>query len=153
MTARRWPQRPLALVASIVLAAGGLGGCGAGRNILGTNTSPCFMALPVAKQAVAGRGSLTGVRRVDIAKLTSASGRALRAMLNLLPVPPPPDICLVAYAGSFTPGQVEQFAGIPPPAGVGRYAIVVVSLPEATLLGTFVLLREPLSFTRAHVGF
>jgi hypothetical protein len=29
----------------------------------------------------------------------------------------------------------------------------VVTIPKATLLGTFVVQRAPLSFTREHVGF
>jgi hypothetical protein len=35
----------------------------------------------------------------------------------------------------------------------GQFAIAAVTLPKATLLGTFVVQREPLSFTREHVGF
>jgi hypothetical protein len=147
---RRWP---LALAVSIAVTAAGTPGCGAGRNILGTNTSPCFLALPVAKRAVAGRGSLAGVRMVDITKLTAPGDRAMRALLDLMTVPLPRDICLVAYTGSFTLGQVEQPAGLPPPGGAGRYAIAVVTTPKSGLLGTFVVQRLPLPFTRAHVGF
>jgi hypothetical protein len=152
---RRWPQAPLALAVSIAVTAAGTGACGAGRNILGTNTSPCFLALPVAKRAVEGRGSLAGVRMVDISKLTGASGdRALRALLDLMTGPLPRNVCLVAYTGSFTLGQVEQPAGLPLPGdgGVGRYAIAVVTTPKALLLGTFVVRRLPVDFTHARVG-
>jgi hypothetical protein len=60
---------------------------------------------------------------------------------------------VVAYTGSFTLGQVEQPAGLPPPGGAGRYAIAVVTTPHSALLGTFVVQRLPMNFTRAHVGF
>jgi hypothetical protein len=148
----RW-RTPLVLATSVAVTAASLAGCGAGRNVLGTNTGPCFLALPVAKRAVEGRGKLTGVRRVDVAKLPDPGGRAVGELLALLPNPPPRDLCLVAYTGQFTLDQVERPAGLPPPGGTGRYAIVVVTITESMLLGTFVVRRLPLTFTRAHVGF
>jgi hypothetical protein len=150
---RRWLDRPLSLVLSITVAAVGAGACGAGRAILGTNTSPCFLALPVAKRAVAGRGSLDGVRLVDVTRLTGRGNRGLRDLLDLMPIPPSHEVCLVAYRGSFTVGQVELPSGPIPPSGVGRYAIAVVTIPGFTLLGTLVLGHEPLSFKHEHLGF
>jgi hypothetical protein len=151
---RRWPQAPAALAVSIAVSLAGTGACGAGRNILGTSTSPCFLALPVAKRAVEGRGTLAGVRMIDIPRLTGGAGdRAVRELLDLMTVPLPRNVCLIAYAGSFTLGQVEQPAGLPLPGnGVGRYAIAVVTTPKAMLLGTFVVRRLPLDFTHARVG-
>ncbi len=150
---RRRRQGPLALAVSIAVAATGLGACGAGRDILGTNTGPCFLTLPVAKRAVEGRGTLAGVRRIDVTKLATPSDRAVRDLIDLLPVPPPHDICLVAYTGSFTSGQVDQPVGPLPPGTAGRYAIAVVAAAEPRLLGTFIVRRLPLNFSRAHVGF
>jgi hypothetical protein len=150
---RQWLDRPLALVLSIAVTAVGVGACGAGRAILGTNTSPCFLALPVAKRAVGGRGSLDGVRLVDIDRLTARGDRALRNLLDLMPIPPSREVCLVAYQGSFTIGQVELPFGPIPPSGVGRYAIAVVTIPKSELLGTLVVRREPLSFKHEHLGF
>jgi hypothetical protein len=150
---RRWLDRPLALVLSVAFTAFGAGACGAGHAILGTNTSPCFLALPVAKRAVEGRGSLDGVRLVDVARLTSRGDRALRELLELMPVPPSHEVCLVAYRGSFTVGQVELPVGPIPPSGVGRYAIPVVTIPGSMLLGTLVVRHEPLSFKHEHLGF
>jgi hypothetical protein len=144
--------RPLALVLSITLTAGGAAACGAGRDILGTNTSPCFLALPVAKKAVKGRGSLAGVRLVDVSRLPR-SDRALRNLLDQLPIPSSREVCLVAYTGRYTPGQVKLPFGPVPASGAGRFAIAVVTIPKAVLLGTFVVQREPLSFGREHVGF
>jgi hypothetical protein len=146
-------NRPLALFLAAVVAAAGLCACGAGRNLLGTNASPCFVALPTAKRAVHGRGSLAGVRLVDTTRLTGPGGRPLRDLLGMLPAPAPHEVCVVAYAGKFTLGQVEQPWGYAPPTGVGRYAIVIVGTPRPELLGTFVVLREPIAFARLHVGF
>ena len=149
---RRWLDRPMALVLSIALAVGA-GACGAGRAILGTSTSPCFLALPVAKRAVENRGSLDGVRLVDITRLTSRDERALRELLDLMTTPGHREVCLVAYQGSFTVGQVELPVGPIPPSGVGRYAIAVVTTPGSSLLGTMVVRHEPLSFKHEHLGF
>jgi hypothetical protein len=149
---RRWLDRPLLLVLSVVTAVG-IGACGAGRAILGTNTAPCFLALPVAKRAVESRGSLDGVRLVDVTRLTSRGDRALRDLLDLMPIPPSHEVCLVAYQGSFTVGQVQLPFGPIPPSGVGRYAIAVVTIPGSMLLGTLVLRHEPLSFKHEHLGF
>jgi hypothetical protein len=149
---RRWLERPLILVLSIAVAAVGVGACGAGHAILGTNTSPCFLALPVAKRAVEGRGSLDGVRLVDVTRLTSRGERALRELLDQMPIPPSHEVCLVAYRGNFTVGQVELPFGPIPPSGVGRYAIAVVTIPGSMLLGTLVVRREPLSFKHEHLG-
>jgi hypothetical protein len=146
-------NRLLALFLAAAVAAAGLCACGAGRIVLGTNTSPCFMALPTAKQAVHGRGSLAGVRLVDTARLTGPGGRPMRDLLGMLPARAPRDICVVAYAGKFRLGRVERPAGHAPPGGTGRYAIVIVSVPKPELLGTFVVRHEPLAFARLHVGF
>jgi len=150
---RRWLDRPLILALSIAVTAAGAGACGAGRAILGTSTSPCFLALPVAKRAVEGRGSLDGVRLVDVTRLTSRGDRALRELLDLMPIPPSHEVCLVAYRGSFTVGQVQLPFGPIPPSGVGRYAIAVVTIPGSMLLGTLVVRHEPLSFKHEHLGF
>jgi hypothetical protein len=144
-------HRPLALALSIAVTASGAAACGAGRDILGTNTSPCFLALPVAKKAVEGRGSLAGVRLVDVSRLT-ANERALRNLLDQLPIPSSHEVCLVAFTGSFAPGQVELPFGPVPASGAGRFAIAVVTIPKAALLGTLVVQRAPLSFKREHVG-
>jgi hypothetical protein len=149
---RHWLDRPLALVLSIA-AAVGIGACGAGRGILGTNASPCFLALPVANRAVEGRGSLDGLRLVDLTRFTARGDRALRELLDQMPIPPSREVCLVAYRGSFTVGQVELPFGPIPPSGVGRYAIAVVTIPKSELLGTLVVAHEPLSFKHEHLGF
>jgi hypothetical protein len=147
----RWLNRPLALFLSASVAAAGLTACGAGRNVLGTNTSPCFVALPIATRAVHARGSLAGVRLVDTARL-GAGGRFMRDLLGMLPTSPPRELCVVAYVGSFTPDQVEMPAGLPPAGIAERYAIVLVTVTKPRLLGTFVIQHEPIAFAHRHVS-
>lgn len=147
---RRLVRATLGVVASIALIVG-LDACGAGRGVLGTSTSPCFIALPVAKRAVEGRGSLAGIRLVDVSTLTARNERALHNLLESLPLRPVHDVCLIAYAGSFTPGQVERVGHYT--QGHARFAIVVVTTPKPRLLGTILVQHMPLSFNHAHVGF
>lgn len=144
--------RPLALVLAVAATAAGVGACGAGRNILGTSTSPCFVALPVAKQAIEGRGLFDGVRLVNVAMLTAPGDRRLRELLDTLPIPSSHEVCLVAYTGSYRAGQVERPFGPVPSAGVSRYAIAVVTIAKPALLGTFVAQHEPLGFKHEHLG-
>jgi hypothetical protein len=147
---RRWRQRVLAVAAAIALMAG-LGACGAGRGVLGTSAGPCFIALPVAKRAVEGRGKLAGIRLVDPATLTARDDRALRGLLDSLPVRPVHDVCLIAYVGRFTPGQVELAGQYPP--GLARFAIAVVAIPHPRLLGTILVRHVPMNFSHGHVYF
>lgn len=148
---RRWLVRPLALVLAAATATG-VGACGAGRNVLGTSTSPCFLALPIARQAVEGRGSFDGVRLVNVARLATRNDRGLNKLLKTLPIPSSHEVCLVAYVGSYRPDQVERPFGPVPLADVGRYAIAVVTIPKSVLLGTFLAQREPISFKHEHLG-
>jgi hypothetical protein len=155
MTRPRWRRLRdrVALIATVTITAAGLAACGAGRDAMGTNAGPCFAALPIAVQAVRGRGEFAGVRLVNVRGLTARNERAMRKLLDLLPVPRPHEVCLVAYTGRFTPGQVGRPLGPLPSGGVGRYAIAVVTTPEPRLLATFVVRRAPLIFSRTHVGF
>jgi hypothetical protein len=144
----RW-ERLLASIAVVL----GLAACGAGRDAMGTNAGPCFAALPVAKHAVHGRGLLAGVELVDVAALTDRNQRQIHDLLGQLPAAPGHNVCLVAYAGSFTPEQVELPLGAPPSGGVGHYAIVAVTTSKPKLLATFVVRHVPPNFTGVHVGF
>ncbi len=144
-------RRRLGPLLAVAVTVAGLTACGAGRDALGSSAGQCFMALPVARRAAQDRGRLAGVRLVDTTRLAARGDRPLHDLLRLLPGRPPRDVCLVAFRGSFTPGQVRQLAG-PPPGGAGRYAIAVVKTPGPALLGTFVLRRLPVAFSRPHVG-
>ena len=144
----RW-ERLLVSIAVVI----GLAACGAGRDAMGTNAGPCFAALPLAKHAVHGRGTLAGVELVDVATLNARDQREIHDLTDQLPAAAGHNLCLVAYTGSFTTDQVELPLGPPPSGGAGRYAIVAVATPKPKLLATFVVRRAPPNFTRVHVGF
>jgi hypothetical protein len=134
----------MALAVCVVVAMV-LTGCTSARDTLGTNASPCFESLPVAHDAVHGRGTFAGVRLVS---LSSFSGDVhLQHLLSELTKAKVHDVCVVSYRGTFTTGDVEKPLGRPPPGGVGHYAIVVVSKPQGRLVGTVVRLTQPLRFS------
>ena len=154
LRALRRPRGLAALIVSMaVTAALALTACGAGRPVLGTSAGPCFAALPIARQAVRGRGSLAGIRLLDLSNLSASDARAMHRLINLLPTPRPHDVCLVAYEGSFTASQVERPVSPPSAAGPSRYAIAVVTVSKPELRATLVVRQEPLAFARGHVGF
>jgi hypothetical protein len=125
-------------------------GCTSARNALGTNSSPCYRALPVAEDAVHDRGAFNGVRLVTakgllhppryLDELRARAGGMLK------------DVCVVSYSGSYTLDQVEKPVGAAPPGGTGRYAIVVVNRPSNKLLGTFVRITLPMRFHHLASG-
>lgn len=139
-------RRAIALVL-LALATGPvsvLGGCTSVRNTLGTNASPCFRALAVAKEAVHDRGTFTGVHLVS--SKTLAQDAHLEDVLSARAGMTVKTVCVVSYRGSFRLDQVERPFDHVPRGGVGRYAIVVVSEPQNRLLGTAVRSRQPLRF-------
>lgn len=113
--------------------------CTTPRNTLGTNSSPCFRAIPVAVDAVGDRGTLVGAR------LESASSlhHRLDALLHARG-PTVKTVCVVAFHGRFRVDQVRRPYGPPPPNGSGVFAVVVVSVPRNELIGTVVLATAPL---------
>ena len=128
-----------------VLALATLSGCTAARDTLGTNSSPCFRALALAKDAVHNRGTFSGVRLVNVATLKAPPAH-FKATLQARSLKPLHNVCLVSYKGTFTPDQVERPAGKSLPPGTGHVAIVVVSTPQNVLLATFVLQHDPVRF-------
>jgi hypothetical protein len=139
-----------AVLTVATVASLGLTGCTAARNALGTNSSPCYLALPVAKGAVYGRGTFGGVRLVtpeDLAKAHRVpSELEARAKGKLK------DICVVEYRGSYRLDQVQKPIGRRPITGVGRYAIVVIARDTNKLIGTFVRGTLPVRFRHLALG-
>lgn len=136
-------RRPLGAVAvTLAVAAGAVTGCTAARNTLGTSSSPCFRALPVAAAAVHRRGAFVGVRLVSSSELSKLNH--LRRDIEARSRTTVKSICVVGYKGSFRRAQVQRPAGPVPDAGVGHFAVVVVSFPQNELLATVVLVKEPL---------
>ncbi len=143
-------RRVLCIVGALAMVAGLSAACTSARDTLGTNSSPCFEALPVAKAAVHGRGTFAGTRLLSAA--TVAKHRRIyqairgRALVRLQ------DVCLVSYTGTFDASDVNALLRAPPNGGVGHFAIVVVSRSTNKLLGTFILASEPVRFRHLALG-
>ncbi len=134
-------RRALATLGAAVLSAV-LSGCVSPRNTLGTSSSPCYRAVPVASEAVHDRGRLAGVRLVGVRELDRHP--RLRDLLVQRVGFPLHSVCVVSFHGQFRLDQVASTLGHAPHGGSGRVAIVVVTNPQNTLVGTFVMTREPL---------
>ena len=143
---RHSPTRRWAVVVAVLLMLVGatLTGCTAARNALGTNASPCFDSLAIADDAVHDHGTFAGVRQLSLTQFS--------ADVQLQSVLAPfgrtvHDVCVVSYRGTFHVDQVEHPLGLPPPGGVGHFAIVVVAKPQNRLVGTVVRSTQPLRFS------
>ncbi len=103
------------------------------RNTLGTGSTVCIKAIPVAAEEVHHKGKPEGVRQVTAASLASRFPEFAPLGQQKL--------CLVAFSDDFKPGDV-------PHAKVqraGRYALVVVESHEK-VVESFVVNRLPLRF-------
>jgi hypothetical protein len=121
-------------VVAVVLAAAvaSLASC-TPRNSLGTGSTACVKAIPVAAADVHHKGRPEGVRTVRAASLA-----------NRIPEVAPlgrQTVCLVAYSDDFQPGDVTH-AKV---QQAGRYALVVVDSHQRVVVA-FVLDRLPLRF-------
>ena len=138
--------RRVGAVASCVLVLCLLGGCTSARSELGTSDSACFLALPTASRAVGPDGRLLGVRLLTPASL----GHLAPAAAAALPVGESSrdQICVLAFAGSFTSGRVERPLGL----SAGPVAVVVTGSPSHRLIGTVIVRTAPLHFGHSHIG-
>ncbi|HEX4219233.1 MAG TPA: YbhN family protein [Acidimicrobiales bacterium] len=143
---RRWRRGPLVLMTAAVVGSVALAGCTAGHAVLGTGSSPCYLALPKAADAVHHRGTLVGVRLVPPSELDPH--RAVRLELERRYGGPLRNTCLVAYRGKFTSSSVERPIK---PGRSGTYAVAVLTTAGNRLLATFVLTHEPLRFGHTRV--
>ena len=138
---RRPKMRVRATVGAVVLAVVVTGGCASPRNSLGTSSSPCYQALPVAEQAVHHTGTLSGIRLIGTKVLDTLP--RLRATVESRGGTGVRNVCVVSFHGSFQRAAVQKPAGTHPS---GPYAIVVVTWPGNELLGTVILVHQPLRF-------
>jgi hypothetical protein len=135
----------------MTLAAAVLASCTSPRNTLGTTSSPCFRALPVAAKAVHDRGVIEGVNLLSATAIAKRDPRAydqLKAHFGRKI----PGVCIVVYRGSFTATQVEEPRGRAPASGTGRFAVVVVTSPGNELLGTLVVNRLDYRTRHSRIG-
>ena len=140
---RRWGSAALA----VLVGAATLAGCTAVRNDLGTANSPCYVALPAARQAVHSQGRLVGVHLVSVSSLARAPGlyRVAHVSPNGRPVG---KVCLVAFSGHYTAAAVEEPRG----RASGHLAVVVLRYQGNNLLGTVLFQRSPQAFGHSHFG-
>lgn len=131
----------------VVVAA--LAGCTSARNTLGTNSSVCFRAIPVAAGAVGHRGTLVGIRLLGTRQLKK---HGHLAALLAARAPRVKSVCVAAYHGTYRQDQVTDPFGKGPPSGSGPIAIVVVSTPQNRLIGTVVLAKVPLPLRHEVLG-
>ncbi len=143
-------RRVLVIVGVLAMVAGLSAACTSARDTLGTNSSPCFEALPVAKAAVHGRGTFAGTRLLSAATVAKHQ-RMFQAITGRAHVRVR-DVCLVSYTGTFDALDVNALLRAPPNGGVGHFAVVVVSRNTNKLLGTFILASEPVRFRHLALG-
>lgn len=140
---RRAGVTTAALLGTLALGAGGvLSGCVSPRNALGTNSSPCFRAVPVASEAVHDHGTLAGVRLVgarELARYPKIRDDVVARIGHTVR-----NVCVVSFHGDFRIDQVDKPLGHGPASGSGPVALVFVTIPQNTLVGTTVVEREPL---------
>lgn len=133
-------------IAACALTVGLAAGCTSPRSNLGTTDSSCYLALPVAVKAVGSHGHLLGARLFTLAQLRK---KAPRLVARIQPKGTPhQQVCVLAFSGQFTAGQLSKPHGRPS----GPVAIVVLTSPSNSLLGTLILKRVPLRFSHSHIG-
>ena len=103
------------------------------RNSLGTSSTACIKAIPVAAAEVHHKGKPEGVRTVRAASLA-------KRIPEVSPLGKE-NVCLVAFNDNFQPGDVTH-ARV---QRAGRYALVVVDSHQNVVVA-FVLDRLPLRF-------
>ena len=118
-----------ALLAAAVLA---LASC-TPRNSLGTGSTACIQAIPVAADEVHHKGRPEGVRTVSAASLA-------KRIPEVAPLGKQ-TVCVIAFSDDFKPGDVTH-AKV---QRAGRYAVVVVDSHQRVVV-SFVLDRLPLRF-------
>ena len=134
---RRGSPHRRAAAAAVVAIALLVASCGGARNSLGTSASPCYRALPGAKEAVHGKGHLVGVRRVR----TSTLQRRIPGDQQLAAVRER-QLCVFAFHDDFhasdVPGATNQEHG--------QYAVVALTLRNPRVVAAFLLDRLPTRF-------
>ncbi len=126
MWTRRRPSKArrrglVALIAAALVGSIALTSCTAGHASLGTGSSPCYLALPRAADAVHHKGTLVGVLLVlpsDLDHHPATRQELLRRMHG-----PLHNACVVAYRGKFTSSNVERPIA---PGKSGPYAVAVI---------------------------
>lgn len=130
----RRPRRiSVPLIILGLLIAGGISYCSVSGFSTTSGVSPCFTALPVARAAIRVKATFVGVQRLGIKDLQEDFPILSQRMPALGTKP----ACVVAYRGSFQPGDVVDPR---PPDRGGKIALVIV--PDRAKLAAATLLRD-----------
>ena len=100
--------------------------------------------LPAATRAIGGHGHLEGIRRFTPNDFRQIAPRLYQGMARQ--VPSRQDLCVAAFTGHFTAGDVSKPLG----RDEGVVAVVVLTSPDNRLLGTLILRRVPVRFSHTH---
>jgi len=142
-------QRMFALtsgLASCTLAICLAAGCTSPRSDLGTSDSSCYLALPAAAKAVGPHSKLLGAHLFTLSDLRR---QAPKLVAQIGPKGSPTQrVCVLAFSGHFTSAEVSKPHG----RSVGQDAIVVLTSPSNSLIGTVIVRRVPLRFSHSHIG-
>jgi hypothetical protein len=125
-------------LAAGLLAAVLAGGCGAPHpGVSNGSVSVCYRAIPTALAAVHDtHARLIGVHRIPEDSVRSRLPAYVRARMQ---ADNDTEVCVVAFKGDFTPGQVE----LAPPTEQGSYAVLLVTSRNLRLVGGAVLDHLP----------
>jgi hypothetical protein len=116
-----------------MLIVGGVAYCSASGFFTSSGVSPCFTALPVARDAIHVKAKFVGVQRLGVKDLQEDFPVLSQRMPELGKKP----ACVVAYQGTFQPTDVVNPR---PPDRGGRIALVIV--PDGGKQAAATLLRE-----------
>lgn len=105
-----------------------LSGCGGGRPEFGSGPTPCFEALPVAKNALIEPKPFVGVRLTTGSSINKQFDMGVPSSMK--------HVCLVAFKNSQTINRSTN----------QRYTLVAVSLKTKEVLATKVVPKLPSSF-------
>jgi hypothetical protein len=126
--------------AAVLVAAAlvvGAGACGGARNSLGTTATPCFRAVPGAKDAVHSKGRLVGVRRVSTSTLQRRipSNQQLAAVRDR-------QLCVFAFRADYHAGDVPAATN----QDHGQYAVVALTIKNPRVVAAVLVDRLPTRF-------
>jgi hypothetical protein len=141
-------RRAARLLPAVILAGSLLAACSSARVTQGTSNESCYLALPVAEDAVGATAHthphLVGVRRFSVASLKGPAPRLYATLKDELPAKQA--VCLAAYTGHFSSATVSKPLGRP----TGPLAVVAVKSPGNELIGTLILAHLPVNFGHTH---
>lgn len=118
------------LLLGLMATSVALSACGGGRPEFGSGATPCFRALPIAKQAVPDPKSFVGVRLI--------SSQTIKRKLSISLPSDQKSVCLVAFRNQASKQSL--------PPDYHRFTLVTVSLTSKSVLTTTQVDKLPIDF-------